>query len=98
MNTGLQPWPDFCIIQVGDIGEMSLSQAYSNLHIEDLLRDVPGIGGRRDGADRVVFYNESGKELEVKFSNIRDLKRVRTRLGNDIVDFVMSRLYYQYPA
>ena len=33
----------------------------------------------------------------MKFQEIRDIKKVRGQLGNNIVDFVMSRLYFQYP-
>ena len=89
---------ELCLIQVGEIGVMTLAQAYAHLRIEDLLRKLPGREGKKEPADGVVFFNESHKELEVRFCNIRDLKRVRTRLGNDVVDFVMSQMYYQYPA
>jgi Ulp1 family protease len=46
----------------------------------------------------VIFYNDKGKEIEVKFSAIQDLMQICTRLGNDIIDFVMSRLYFHSPS
>jgi hypothetical protein len=59
----------------------------------------PGKKGRKsDGADKVIFYNDKGKKIEVKFSAIRELMRVHTHIGNDIMDFVMSRLYFQCPS
>jgi hypothetical protein len=93
-----EPWSNCSILQVGYVGVMTLAQAYNHLHVEDHLLRLPGRQGRRDNAREVIFFNEKGKEIGVKFSTIRDLKLVRTRLGNDIVDFVMSRLYFQYPA
>ena len=92
------PWPGCAIVGVEDVAVMTLSQAYHYLHMEDFLQTLPGRQGRRDGADEVIFFNEKKKELEVKFQEIRDLKRARTRLGNNIVDFVMSRVYFQYPS
>lgn len=92
------PWPGMSIVPIADVAVMTLNQAYNYLHVEDLLLALPGRVGKRDRALEVVFFNEKGKELEVKFAAIRDLKRVRTRLGNDVVDFVMSRFYFQYPS
>ena len=77
---------------------MTLNQAYKYLHVEDLLLALPGRVGKGDGSTEVVFFNEKGKKLEVKFTATRDLRCVRTRLGNDVVDFVMSRFYFQYPS
>lgn len=93
-----EPWSNCSILQVGDVGVMTLAQAYNYLHVEDHMQSLPGRQGRRDNAREVIFFNEKGKEIGVKFSTIRSLKLVRTRLGNDIVDLVMSRLYFQYPA
>ena len=90
------PWPGCAIIRLEEVAVMTLSQAYNYLHVEDLMQTLPGRRGKRDGALDVVFFSEKNKEMEVKFQAIRDLKRVRTRLGNDIVDFVMSRLFFQY--
>lgn len=90
------PWPNCAILGVRDVGLMTLSQTYNYLHIDDFLQTLPGQKGRKDNAVEVVFFSEKNKELQVKFQEIRDLRRVRTRLGNDIVDFVMSRLYFQY--
>ena len=92
------PWPGCAVVRVEDVAVMTLSQAYNYLHIEDFLQTLPGRQGKRDSATEVVFFSEKNKELEVKFEEIRDLRRVRTRLGNDIVDFVMSRLYFQYTS
>ena len=94
----IEPWPDCSLVPVADVVVMNIPQAFSYLHIEKLLKALPGCEGKKDKAEAVVFFNEKGKELEVKFKAIHDLKRVRTRLGNDIVDFVMSRLYFQYPS
>ncbi|KAG0573021.1 hypothetical protein KC19_VG141700 [Ceratodon purpureus] len=81
-----------------DVGVMTLPQAYNYLHLDDFLQTLPIRGRRRDGAEVVVFFNEKNKELDVWFEAIKALKRVRDRLGNDIVNFVMSRLYFQYAA
>lgn len=91
------PWPHLEFARVDNVLSMTLPDAYKHLQIEELLIALPGREGKSDGADKVVFYNDKGKETEVKFSAIRELMRVRTRLGNDIVDFVMSRLYFQCP-
>lgn len=92
------PWPHLEFAQVDKVLSMTLPDAYNHLQIEELLIALPGREGMSDGADKVVFYNDKGKELEVKFSAIRDLMHIRTYLGNDIMDFVMSRLYFQCPS
>jgi len=61
-----------------------LPDAYKHLQIEELLLALPGREGKSDGVDKVIFYNDKGKEIEVKFSAIRELMRIHTRLGNDI--------------
>lgn len=87
-----------CIVLVADVAVMTLNQAYNYLHVEVLLLAFPRRVGKSDGALEVVFFNEKGKELEVKFTAICDLRCVRTRLGNDVVDFVMSKFCFQYPS
>lgn len=65
------------------MGVMTLAQAYNSLHMEDHMQRLLGHQGRRDNAREVIFFNEKGKEIGVKFSTIRDLKFVRTHLGID---------------
>ena len=89
------PWPHLEFASVDKIASMTLPDAYNYLQIEELLISLPGREGKADGADKVVFYNDKGKEIELRFIEIRNLMRLRTRLGNDIVDVVMSRLYFQ---
>ena len=88
------PWPHLEFAQVDNVLSMTLHDAYKHLQIKELLLALPGKEGKSDGADKVEFYNDIGKKLEVKFSAIRELMRVHTRLGNDIMDFVMSQLYF----
>ena len=67
---------------------------------------IVSFGDSRIGKNKDVNKTTSGwctkscskkqKELEVKFIAMRDLKQVRTRLGNDIVDFVTSHMHYPY--
>jgi hypothetical protein len=91
-------WPHLEFVQVENVLSMTLPDAYKHLQIEELLLALPGREGKSDGADKVIFYNDKGKEINVKFFAIRELMRVNTRLGNDIMDFVMSRLYFQCPS
>lgn len=65
-----EPWSNCSIIQVGDVGVMTLVQAYNYLHVEDHMQSLPGRQGRRDNAREVIFFNEKGKEIGVKFSTI----------------------------
>lgn len=92
------PWPHLELVQVDNVLPMTLSDAYKHLQIDELLLTLPGREEKSDGVDKVVFYNDKGKEIEVKFSAIRDLMRVHTCLENHIMDFVMSRLYFQCPS
>lgn len=73
-----------------------LSEAYVELGIEKLLKAVPSKGIGTITKPVTVLYNQYEKEIEVKDKDIRDLKYPDTRLGNDIMDFVLSRVYLSY--
>ena len=77
---------------------LTLSKAYSFLALEKLFTKVPVIGSKSIPQKLVVFYNKFQKKQQVTFTDIQALKKSKTLLGNDIVDFVMSRIYMQYPS
>lgn len=71
-----------------------MEEVYRILKIEDLLKRVPNGGEGTIRKPETVFFNHCEKEVILKHKAIRDLKHVKTRLGNDIVDFAMSRLIW----
>ena len=73
---------------------LSLEEVYRTLKVDDLLKRVPRGGEGYIRKPETVFFNHCGKEVIVKHKAIRDLKHIKTRLGNDIVDFAMSRLVW----
>ena len=75
-----------------------LVEVFEYLKIEKLLAELPGQGQGTVRKPETVFYTHCKKEMEVTHDAIRGLTRLKTRLGNDIVDFVMSRVYLTYPG
>ncbi|KAG0627733.1 hypothetical protein M758_2G224100 [Ceratodon purpureus] len=82
--------------RVGDVQfpGLSLEEVYRVLKVDDLLKSVPRGGEGSIRKPETVFFNQCGKEIILKHKTVRDLKHVKTRLGNDIVDFAMSRLVW----
>lgn len=58
---------------------------------------MPSQGSETIKKPFIVFYNQFLKEIEVKYQDIRDLRDLKIRLGNDVMDFVLSRMYLAYP-
>ena len=75
----------------------SLPHVYDALALDTLLNTVPTLGEGASRKPETVFFNQNGKEVEVSHKAIRDLTKAKTRLGNDVVDFVLSRIYMAYP-
>ena len=61
------PGPYLEFVQVDNVLSMTLHDAYKHLKIEELLLALPEREAKSNGADEVVFYNDKGKEIEVKF-------------------------------
>ena len=74
----------------------SLSEVYERLEIEKLLKAIPSQGSGIIAKPVTVFYNQFQKEIEVNHKDIRELRKANTCLGNDVMDFVLSRLYLTY--
>lgn len=75
----------------------TLWEVYSQLKIDALLKAVPTQDKGTVRTKDIVFFNHCGKEMTLKHKDIRELKNSEVRLGNDIVDFVLSRIYMAYP-
>ena len=75
----------------------TLWEVYSQLQIDALLKAVPTQGKGTVRKKETVFFNHCGKELTLKHKDIWELKNSKVRLGNDVVDFVLSRIYMAYP-
>ena len=88
--------PLWRVLDANSLIVSSLSEVYERLEIEKLLKAIPS---KRSGiiAKPVTgFYNQFQKEIEVNHKDVRELRKVNTRLGNDVMDFVLSRLYLTY--
>lgn len=86
---------DCCIADASYFVDYDVPGVYRELRIDEVIKAVPkGTGGNHRTAQTVIF-NHFGKELIITNKMIRKLKEERGRLGNDIVDFVLSRLYMQ---
>ena len=88
---------DCSILDASRFSKHSLPQVYDDLRLDTLLKAVPTVGEGSSRRPETVFYNHCGKEVEVRHKAIRELKKAKSRLGNDIVDFVLSRVYMAYP-
>lgn len=73
-----------------------LVEVYEYFRVEKLLSELPAQGEGNIWKPQIVFYSHCQKEMEVTHDAIRGLKRLKSRLGNDVVDFVMSRVYLTY--
>lgn len=74
----------------------TLGEVYIKLGIDVFLKGIACGGKGTIRKSETVFFNHYGKELILKHKAIYSLKDSEARLENDVVDFVLSRLYMAY--
>ena len=85
------------IIDANELKNHFVPKIYMRLGINKFIKTM---SSQRNGTIKkpvIIFYNQFQKEIVVKHKDIRDLKNLKTRLGNVVMDFVFSRVYLIYP-
>lgn len=85
------------IIDASEMKAYSVPKVYVRLEINKLIKTIPSQGSGTIKTPVTNFYNQFQKEIEVKHKDIRSLRNLKTRIGNDVMDFVLSRVYLAYP-
>ena len=77
---------------------LSLGHFYRSLRLEEKMSVVHGdLGDVNPLMSSVVFHSRYERELPVPVKAIRELWKPGTRLGDDLMDFVTSRLGHLAP-
>ena len=87
---------DCHIIDASGLKIYSAPKIYVCLEINKLIKMISSQGSETIKKPITNFFNQFQKEIEMKQKDICELGNLKTFLGKDVMDFVMSRQYLAY--